>query len=133
MQLPARPVVLEVLAHIPTDFFHCAHCERLFDVADVAAPVHAEMQASYPLEMLEDARRLTQWLEDLSERYDDRLRIRIVDVSSPQGFLKALRYRVRRYPAFIINKRTTLVGWDAVRLSVMLDEEIAGGMEPGEE
>jgi hypothetical protein len=83
--------------------------------------------------MLEDARRLTQWLEDLSERYDDRLRIRIVDVSSPQGFLKALRYRLRRYPAFIINKRTTLVGWDAVRLSVMLDEEIAGGMEPGEE
>jgi hypothetical protein len=82
--------------------------------------------------MLEDARRLGEWLEDLSERYDDRLRIRIVDVSSLRGFLKALRYGVHRYPAFIINKRMTLVGWDPVSLSQILDEEMTEGTELGQ-
>jgi hypothetical protein len=131
MQRPVPPVVLEVLAHIPTDFFHCAHCEHLFDVADVGTAVHEEIQASYPREMLEDVRRLGHWLEALSERYDDGLHIRIVDVNSPQGFLKALRYRVRRYPAFIINERKTLIGWDPVSLSHMVEEEMSRGTEPG--
>jgi len=43
MEPVVRPVLLEVLVHVPTDFFHCAHCERLFDAADLAAPVHEEM------------------------------------------------------------------------------------------
>jgi hypothetical protein len=130
MRPAVPPVVLEVLAHIPTDFFHCAHCERLFDVADVGTSVHKEVQASYPQDMLEDAQRLGQGLEDLSDRYHDRLRISIVDVNSPQGFLKALRYRVRRYPAFIINGRRTLVGWDPAGRNRMLEEEMTTGTEP---
>lgn len=43
----ARPVLLEVLAYVPSDFFHCLHCERLFDVAGIGASVHREMRASY--------------------------------------------------------------------------------------
>lgn len=132
MEPVVRPVLLEVLAHIPTDFFHCAHCERLFHVADLATPVHKKIQASYPPHMLEDARRLGEWLRALLERYDGRVRIRIVDVNSPQGFLKALRHRVRRYPAFIINGRTTFVGWEDVDLNQLLEEEMGRETEPEE-
>jgi hypothetical protein len=131
MESVVRPVLLEVLAHVPTDFLHCAHCERLFDVANLATSVHEEIQTSYPPNVLEDARRLGEWLQALLERYGDRLRIRIVDVDSPQGFLKALRHRVRRYPAFIINRRTTFVGWEDVKLNQLLEEEMARGPEEG--
>lgn len=119
-----RPVLLEVLAHIPTDFFHCAHCERLFGAADLAAPVHEEIQASYPPDMLEDARRLDEWLQGMLERYGDRLRIRIVDVNSPEGLLKVIRHRAFRYPAFIINGRKTYVGWERDGLNQLLEEEM---------
>lgn len=132
MQSDMRPVLLEVLAHIPTDFFHCAHCERLFGAADVAAPVHEEIQASYPRQMLEDAQRLAAWLETLSERYRDRLQIRIVDVNSPRGFLKALRFGVHRYPGFIINQQTTVVGWEPIALNQRLEQEMTDGTDPGQ-
>ena len=130
MEPVVRPVLLEVLAHIPTHFFHCAHCERLFDAADLVAPVHEEIQASYPSHMLEDARRLGEWLQSMLERYGDHLRIRIVDVNSPEGFLKALRHRAFRYPAFIINGRKTYVGWERVDLNQLLEEEMVRETEP---
>lgn len=124
---PIRPpVVLEVLAHTPTDLFHCLHCERLFDAADISARVHQEIRSSYPPEMLEEAERLATWLQDLSLRYGDRLHVRLVDPQSVEGFLKSLRYRVRRYPAFIINGQTRHAGWERDALERLLKAEAAG-------
>jgi hypothetical protein len=106
------PAVLEVLAHVPTDLFHCRHCEQAFGIAGIGATVHREIQSSYPAWVLEEARRLTALLEDLAARYGERLHIHIVDVGSVEGFLKSLRYGVRRYPAFVINSGATVTGWD---------------------
>jgi hypothetical protein len=123
MPSESEPILLEVLANVPTDFFHCSHCEQIFNVAGIGAQVHTEIQASYPPEMLEEADQLSAWLQDLSARYGKQLHIRVVDAQSLEGFLKSLRYWVRQYPAFIINRNTRYIGWEAAVLDRMLGEQ----------
>lgn len=125
-----QPVFLEILAHVPTDFFHCLHCERLFDAAGIGAQVHREIQTAYPPEILEEAERLATWLQDLVARYGERVHIRIVDPQSAEGFFKSLRYWIRRYPAFVVNQREKVTGWDLANVERLLADEIpsAGGV-----
>jgi hypothetical protein len=120
-----QSVLLEVLAHIPTNLFHCMHCEQFFDAAGIGAQVHREIQADYPDEFLEEAGRLAAWLQDLSARYGERLHIRVVDLQSLEGLIKSLRHWVRRYPAFIIDRRVKLTGWEADALEALLEERMA--------
>lgn len=122
-----NPILLEVLARVPTDFFHCGHCERLFDVAGIGESLHSEIRASYPPEMLQEAERLRERLSALSQRYGARLEIRVVDVHSVEGFLKSLRYRLRRYPAFIVDHQTTCAGWEQEELDRLLEARVARG------
>jgi len=112
------PVLLEVLAFIPTDFFHCSHCERLFDAAGMS--VHEGIQESYPPDILEDTSRLAAWLQDLSTTYEEQLHIQVFDPQSLQGFFKSLRYWVRQYPTFIIDRQTKYTGWEADSLESLL-------------
>ena len=121
----SQPVRLQVFAHIPTDFFHCSHCERMFDIAGVGASVHRENQTAYPPDVLEEAERLAAWLQDLSARYGDQIHIRVVDPQSPEGFAKSLRYLVGRYPTFVINQRVKHTGWEPAPLDRLLEEQIA--------
>lgn len=123
MSSAPQPVLLEVLARVPTDFFPCSHCERMLDVAGIGASVHQEVRTSYPPEMLEQAERLAEWLQDLSTRYGERLRIRVVDAQSLEGFFRSVRHWVREYPGFIINRRATYVGWDRNGLDRLLERE----------
>jgi len=125
MSTDPQPTLLEILAHVPTDLSHCSHCERLFDVAGIGSSVHREMRGAYPPEILAEARRLATWLQNLSTRYGNRLHIRIVDPQSPEGFLKSLRYGVRRYPAFIINRRAKYVGWEPTALDRLLAQHLS--------
>jgi hypothetical protein len=120
---------LEVLAHMPTDFYHCSHCERLFEAAGIGTAVHREMQAAYPPEILEEAERLATWLRDLSARYGEQLQIRIVDPQSVEGFFKSLCYQVRRYPTFIINRRAKYTGWEPAALERLLERRTFGDRE----
>jgi hypothetical protein len=96
------------------------HCERLFSEAGIGTEVRRGMQAGYPSQMLEEAGRLSAWLQELSARWGDQLHIRLIDPQSPEGFYKSLRYWVRRYPTYIINRRTKHTGWDLEALERML-------------
>lgn len=120
-------VRLEVLAYMPTDYFHCLHCEQVFGVANVGATVRQEVRSTYPPEILKDAERLAVWLGNLSAQYGEQLHIRVVDPQSMEGFFKSLRYWVRRYPAFIINHRTKYTGWEPAALERLLADRITTG------
>jgi hypothetical protein len=120
-----RPVSLEVLAHVPADFFHCGHCECLFGVAGIGKSVHSEIQTSYPQDVLEEAKRLMEWLWTLSERYGECLRIRVVDLHSIEGFFNSLRYGLRRDPAFIVDGEATQTGWEPDALDQLLERRCA--------
>ena len=121
----SQPVHVEVLAHIPTDFFHCSHCERLLDAAGVGASAHRENRAAYPPEVLQEAERLATWLQDLSARYGDQVHVRVVDPQSAEGFFKSLRYWVRRYPTFVVNRCIKYTGWEPGVLDRLLEEQVA--------
>ena len=122
MPSDSHSVLLEVIAQVPTGFFPCFHCEHIFDVAGVGESIHSEIQTSYPQEMLDEAQRLVTWLEELAAEYGKRLQIRVVDVQSMEGFFKSLRHWVRRYPAFIVDHRTKVVGWECDALERLLEE-----------
>ena len=66
----------------------------------------------YPPEWQADFQRLSALIYGLSARYGDHVRIRIVDPRAWQGLIKALRYRVRTYPTFVVGGHTRIVGWD---------------------
>ena len=120
----SQPVLLRVLAYVLTDWRHCSHCERLFQAVDLGEHVRREIRASYPPDVLEQAARLAAWLQDLSLRHGERLRIRVVDPQSLEGFVLSLRYWVRRYPAFLLDGRK-VIGWDPVALERLLAEQVA--------
>lgn len=118
-------MLLEVLAPLPADFRHCRHCELLLELADVGTAAHRQMTADFPPELLEEADRLADWLQDLADRYGPRLRIRVWDPQSLPGLGRSLRYGIRRYPAFIVNRRHQCVGWDHDTLECALEQEVA--------
>jgi hypothetical protein len=78
----------------------------------------------YPKEVREDYLFLSDWVRELSQKYREKILIRITDAQSLQGFIKSIRYRAFRYPAFIINKRRKYTGKDKVQLDSLLQEEL---------
>jgi len=78
----------------------------------------------YPEDVREDYLFLSGWIRELSQKYREKILIRITDAQSLQGFYKSIRYWAFRYPAFIINKRMKYTGKDKVRLDSLLQEEL---------
>jgi hypothetical protein len=75
----------------------------------------------YPEDLKEEFVRLSNWIRELSKLYQHRLLIKLIDAYSPVGFYKALRHRIRKYPAFIVERKETFIGWDRKRLEEILD------------
>jgi hypothetical protein len=119
-------VSVQVIAPVLTNFFHCMHCEQVFDRAGIGQQVHQEELEQYPKEVRQEAARLTDWLLDLSHHYGDLIHIRVIDPQSPEGLLKSVRYGVRKYPTFIVEGREKVVGWDQATLDAILQARLAG-------
>ncbi len=81
----------------------------------------------YPEDLKEDYLFLSGWVKELARRYGENILIRVVDAQSLQGFYKSIRYRIFRYPGFVINKRQTYIGNDKARLDSLLQEELGNG------
>jgi hypothetical protein len=67
---------------------------------------------------------LSQWIQEISSLYRHRILIRVIDAQSPLGFWKQIRYRLFRFPAFIVDKKSTYIGWDSQELETIIDEQI---------
>lgn len=125
------PIHIEVIAPVLTDFRHCTHCETIFDETQVGAVVHQQILNEYPEDWKEDFARLSAWLTELAGTYGRTLQIKLVDPQSVEGFFKSIRFGVRRYPAFIIEGRKKLVGWDKTALDQLLHSYTALGNPAG--
>lgn len=64
--------------------------------------------------------KLCDWIRELTLLYKDRLLIKLIDAQSILGFYKSLRHWVRKYPAFIVERKETYTGWDKSRLESLL-------------
>lgn len=121
-----NPISVEVIAPVLTDLRHCNHCEVIFGQMEVGRQVHREELDEYPEDLKKDFVQLSDWLIELAHRYGDALRIKLIDPQSFEGFLKSVRYWVRRYPAFIVAGRKEYVGWDTAALDRVLQAHIRG-------
>lgn len=79
----------------------------------------------YPEDIREDYLFLSSWIKELSARYREKILIRVIDAQSLQGFVKSIRYRAFRYPAFIIDRKKKYTGKDKVELDALLQEHLS--------
>ena len=75
--------------------------------------------------------KLSAWLIELAHHYGNAVRITLIDPQSLEGFFKAVRYWVRRYPAFIIAGHKEYVGWDKAIPDRVLQARLSGGSPAG--
>ncbi len=85
------------------------------------------MTEEYPEEWKQAVSFLSEWIKEIASLYRHRIRIRVIDAQSPMGFWKQIRHRVFRFPAFIVDKKSTYMGWDSEELEALIDQRIQDG------
>jgi hypothetical protein len=118
----SSPLRVEVITYAPTVFYHCQHCELTFQQIGIGDRVHRqEAREALPEDLREEFHELSEWVARVHERHAGRVRMRIVDVASVEGFWKSLRHRTHRYPAMIIGGRQRVVASDVETLETELE------------
>ncbi|MBI3537957.1 MAG: hypothetical protein HY070_10415 [Chloroflexi bacterium] len=123
-----KPIVVEVLAYAPTAYFHCQHCEIVFDQYDVKGvkKFHQEaVQSSIPEDMMKEYNQLSDWVMAAVERFGGRVVFKVIDAASVEGLLKSVRYGVRKYPAVVIEGKEKQVGTDFQRAETLIKKNLA--------
>jgi hypothetical protein len=129
-------ILLEVIAPLPESWGICLSCEMLMARANLDEPPYARGLEEYPPDWRADFQRLSELVLDLSARYGDDLLIRLYDPRSLSGLIRALRYRVHRYPTFVLDGRKVTSGWEEERLeqalqAAVVDQVAATPVPPG--
>jgi hypothetical protein len=115
---------LEVVTKVITYFDQCRRCKILFDQAGFDQKLRQKEMDEYPPDLKEEYTKLSDWIRELNRLYKHRLFIKLIDVQSPLGMYKSLRYRIRSYPTFIVEGKETYTGWDKRQLESLLDKYI---------
>ncbi len=123
-----KPILVEIVTKVITYFDQCRRCKILYDQAGLAQKFHQKEMDEYPPDLKEEYRKLSDWIQELNRLYKHRLLIKLIDVQSPLGIYKSLRYRIRTYPTFIVERKETYVGWDKSQLESLLDKYIKNSL-----
>lgn len=100
-----QPLLVEIVAYAPTAFYHCTHCEIVWNETGFSKGVHAEQIASaLPPDMMQDYQAVSDWVRELFKVYCDRVAVKVIDAASIEGFWKTLRYGLRKYPAVLVGQ-----------------------------
>ena len=80
----ARPVLVEIVAFAPTEFFHCHHCEVIWQASGAMRGVRAEQRASsLPGDLSATYQELSDWARELASRHGEHVGLRVVDADCP--------------------------------------------------
>jgi len=123
-----KPILLEIVTKVLTYFDQCRRCKILFDQAGFDEKLRQKEMEEYPSDLREEYARLSDWIRELNRLYRHRLLIKVIDVQSPLGIYKSLRYRIRTYPTFIVERSETYTGWDKRQLESLLDKYIKNAL-----
>jgi hypothetical protein len=119
------PVILEVLAPmLSTVEMSCRGCGFIFGYVGLRGKYRNACINEYPDEWKLAVDRLSKWLLEITYLYRHRIQIRVIDAQSPIGLWKQIRYGLFRFPAFIVDKRRTYIGWESGQLEALIDERI---------
>src|SRR5437867_513354 len=102
--LPAPVARIEILTYAPTEFYHCQHCEVVWDQVGLGRSIRAEQRGvGLPPDLQAEYEAIADWVGAAQSRYGDQLHVTLVDVASVEGVFKALRHRALKFPAFIVD------------------------------
>ncbi len=120
-----KPLLVEILAYAPTQFFHCQHCEFVWQQAGIGARMHQEqLEASIPQDLQKEYADLSDWVRATVETYAGRVVFKVIDAASMEGLIKSVRYNARRYPAFVVDRQAKYIGTDFDQAKRLIDERI---------
>src|SRR4030042_38601 len=115
-----KPILLEIVTKVLNSWGGCHRCKILFDEMGLEQMLHQKEMEEYPPDLKEESTKLSGWIRELNRLYKHRLLIRLIDVQSPLGFYKSLRYRIRTYPPFLVEGQETSTGWDKHQITSLL-------------
>jgi hypothetical protein len=128
----SSPLRVEVITYAPTVFYHCQHCELTFQQMGLGDRLHRkEARDALPDDLREEFHALSDWVHRVNERHGERVRMRIVDAASIEGFWKSLRHRAHRYPAVIIGRNHRVIGADVETLDAELERHLVSSPQGG--
>jgi hypothetical protein len=126
-----RLVNVEVITYAPTVFYHCQHCELTFQEMGIGDRLRRQEAAeALPADLLHEFQSLSDWVHALLQRHRGRVRVKIVDAASIEGFVSSVRNRVGRYPAVIVDGEKR-VGSDFAALDPLIDARVAASGAAG--
>jgi hypothetical protein len=112
---------VKIVTYAPTEFYHCGHCEVVWHEVGMGGSIRAEQRRSgLPADLQAEYAAIASWAGEAQRRYGQRLELRLVDVASVEGVLTALRHRLRRFPAFVVDGSERISGFDPERLDAAL-------------
>ena len=121
-----RPVRVQVITYAPTVFYHCQHCELTFREMGIGERLRREeAEQALPDDLRHEYGAVSAWLHDLAHRFGNRVRVRLIDAASIEGFFKSLRHRTRRYPAVVVDGPSTYTGTDLDEAKRVIERYIA--------
>ncbi len=101
-----QPVLVEIVAYAPTAFYHCTHCEVVWQTTGFSDGLHEEqVRQALPADLQADYQAVSDWVHHLQRKFCDQIAIKIIDAASLEGVWKSARHRLGRYPAVIVGGR----------------------------
>ncbi len=128
-----KPISLEIVTGMISTLGQCRPCNIVFDEAGLSGKIHEKAIEEYPPDFISESKKLFEWIQELKGLYRHRLSIRLIDAKSLLGFYKSFRYRIRKYPGFIVNGKETYIGWDRQKLEDLLDRCIKASLPSGKQ
>ncbi len=124
INLVVHGVHLEVVGRMPTAYRHCHRCNAIFKQSGVDQGVNRDAVLEYPEALQDEFVWLSDLLGDLDRLYGSRIVITLTDAVSLPGLYKTIRYRLRTYPAFIVNRREVVSGRNRERLIQVIEKHM---------
>lgn len=118
-----EPLEVEVIAHVLGSMDHCSHCQVFLDGVGVGQKIHQSDLDSFPDDWMDEWRRLSDLIYNITERYAGKLVIKITDAQSLDALWKAIRFGVRKYPTFLIG-RDKYQGLEEQRVADLIEKHL---------
>jgi hypothetical protein len=108
-----KPLQIEIVAYAPTAFYHCTHCEVVWQQTGFSQGLHEEqVRQALPPDLQADYQAVSDWVRHLLRVYCDRVAVKVIDAASLEGVWKSARHRLSRYPAVVVGGRQRFAGTD---------------------
>lgn len=122
-----QPLMVEIIAYAPTQYFHCKHCEFVWNAAqsEGVKKFHTDaLETSIPPDLMSEYRDLSDWVLGAVERFGGRVVFKVIDATSFEGLLKTLKYGLRKYPAVVIGGKEKFIGVDFANAEAMIQHTL---------